>query len=84
MLCAVQSDHSDLSGSESEFEADPEEFAASSSSEDINSEYGSDGSGSADSGSDFGGGDDESDEGSPESFLCGQHCVPNCILLVQR
>ncbi|KAF9484717.1 FACT complex subunit SPT16 [Pholiota conissans] len=60
----VESDHSDESGSESEFEADPEEFDASSSSDDASDAY-SDDSGSDGSGSDFGGGgdDDDSDEG---------------------
>lgn len=55
-----QSDASDLSGSESEFEADPEDF------EDVESSAGesdySNASGSDDSGSDFGDGS-ESDEG---------------------
>ncbi|KAF8965271.1 FACT complex subunit SPT16 [Flammula alnicola] len=58
----VESDHSDESGSESEFEADPEELEASASSDEESNYDGSDGSGSDESGSDFGGGD-SSDEG---------------------
>ena len=58
----LQGDQSDVSNSESDFEADPEDLVASSSSQE-DSDYGSDGSGSDVSGSDFGGGDDESDEG---------------------
>ncbi|KAF8201718.1 FACT complex subunit SPT16 [Pholiota molesta] len=60
----VESDHSDESGSESEFEADPEELEVSSSSANESDAY-SDDSGSDASGSDFGGGgdDDDSDEG---------------------
>jgi hypothetical protein len=58
-----QSDHSDESGSESEFEADPEELAASASSDDESDYDDSDAGGSDESGSDFGGGDDDSDEG---------------------
>lgn len=57
-----QSDHSDASDSESEFEADEEELAEIESSDD-ESAYGDSNGGSDDSGSDFGGGDDESDEG---------------------
>ncbi|PPQ86867.1 hypothetical protein CVT25_012586 [Psilocybe cyanescens] len=58
----VESENSDASDTESDFEADPEELAASYSSDD-ESDYGdSDASGSDESGSDFGGGDD-SDEG---------------------
>ena len=65
----LQSDHSDESGSESEFEADPEELAVSASS-DEESDYGdSDAGGSDESGSDFGGGDDDSDEGSYKKFI---------------
>ncbi|KAJ7090225.1 FACT complex subunit SPT16 [Mycena belliarum] len=56
----ADSDHSDGSESESDFEADSEELQVESS--DDASAYGSDG-GSDESGSDFGGGSDESDEG---------------------
>ncbi|KAF8163125.1 FACT complex subunit SPT16 [Crassisporium funariophilum] len=59
----VESDHSEESGSESEFEADPEELAASSSSAEESNYDDSDASVSDESGSDFGGGDDDSDEG---------------------
>lgn len=62
LLNLLQGDQSDVSNSESDFEADPEDLVASSSSQE-DSDYGSDGSGSDVSGSDFGGGDDESDEG---------------------
>ena len=62
LLNLLQGDQSDVSNSESDFEADPEDLVASSSSHE-DSDYGSDGSGSDVSGSDFGGGDDESDEG---------------------
>ncbi|KIM49314.1 hypothetical protein M413DRAFT_438502 [Hebeloma cylindrosporum] len=59
----VESDHSDESGSESEFEADPEELVASASSDEDSGYDDSDAGGSDESGSDFGGGDDDSDEG---------------------
>ena len=62
LLNLLQGDQSDVSNSESDFEADPEDLVVSSSSQE-DSDYGSDGSGSDVSGSDFGGGDDESDEG---------------------
>jgi len=58
----IESEHSDASESESEFEADPEEQAISLSSDEESAYDNSDASGSDESGSDFGGGD-ESDEG---------------------
>jgi len=58
----VDSDHSEESGSESDFEADPEELVASSSSNEESDYDDSDASGSDASGSDFGGGGDDSDE----------------------
>lgn len=73
-LILSQGDQSDLSNSESDFEADPEELAAGPSSDD-ESDYGSDGSGSDVSGSDFGGGDDdESDEGLQYSLAALWRC----------
>lgn len=58
-----QSDHSDGSEEESEFEADSDELLAVESSDD-ESAYGDSDGGSDESGSDFGGGgSDESDEG---------------------
>jgi len=59
----VESDHSEESGSESDFEADPEELVASSSSDEESDYDDSDVSGSDASGSDFGGGDDSDEEG---------------------
>ncbi|KAJ7286043.1 FACT complex subunit SPT16 [Mycena rebaudengoi] len=58
----ADSDHSDGSESESEFEADSEELHEVESSDD-ESAYGDSNGGSDESGSDFGGGSDESDEG---------------------
>jgi len=58
----VESDHSEESETESEFEADPEELVASSSS-DEESDYNDSDDGSDVSGSDFGGGGDDSEEG---------------------
>ncbi|KIK06643.1 hypothetical protein K443DRAFT_674303 [Laccaria amethystina LaAM-08-1] len=59
----VESDHSEASDSESEFEADEEELASVASSDDGSDFNDSNASGSDASGSDFGGDDDESDEG---------------------
>jgi nucleosome binding factor SPN SPT16 subunit len=58
----VESDHSEESGSESEFEADPEELVASSSSNEESGYDDSDASDSDPSGSDFGNGGDDSEE----------------------
>ena len=69
-VISVQSDHSEESGSESEFEADPEELVASSSSNEESDYDDSDASGSDASGSDFGGGGDDSDE----EGLCRLFC----------
>lgn len=65
----LQSDHSEASDSESEFEADEEELAEVASSDDASDFNDSNASGSDDaSGSDFGG-DDESDEGRFKSSI---------------
>lgn len=70
-LRSTQSDHSDGSESESEFEADSEELQAVESSDD-ESAYGDSNGGSDESGSDFGGGgSDESDEGLCSSLWYG-------------
>jgi hypothetical protein len=69
-----QSDHSDGSESESDFQADSDEMLAVESSDD-ESAYGDSDGGSDESGSDFGGGSDESEGSASSSIVI---CVLNC------